>query len=138
MVNKQQYVFPGVILVLIAVWSSEAKDLKTPWLVYTNSLSINGLEMDTWINDRVISSLFFLPVSVDYHFTQGYLYWTSVFQDEVTRANLSNTADRDNLVTNSRSKADGLAVDMIINPVYCHAIRFTSAISHQVFPVCCI
>jgi hypothetical protein len=29
-------------------------------------------------------------------------------------------------------------VDMIINPVYCQAIRFTSAISHQIVPVCCI
>jgi len=28
-------------------------DLKTPWLVHTNSYSINGLEMDTWSSDIV-------------------------------------------------------------------------------------
>ena len=115
MVNKQQYVFSSVILVLIAVWSSEAQDLKTPWLVYTNSYSINGLEMDTWKNERVIRHLYNRPVSVDYHFTQGYLYWTSRYQDEVTRANLSNTADREDLVPNSRSKPGDMAVDWIYN-----------------------
>jgi hypothetical protein len=34
------------------------------------------------------------------------------------KANLSNTADREDLVTNSRSKADGIAVDWIYNHIY--------------------
>jgi hypothetical protein len=66
---------PLVSLVNISKAKLFIVDLKTPWLVYTNSYSINGLEMDTWINDRVISHLFNRPMSVDYHFTQGYLYW---------------------------------------------------------------
>ena len=117
MFNKQQYAFPGVILVLIAVWSSEAQDLKTPWLVHTTTFSINGLEMDHWSSDIVITGLY-RPDSVDYHFTQGYLYWTAEYNDWVSRANLSNTADREDLVTNSRSKADGMAVDWIYNHIY--------------------
>ena len=82
---QAQWTEPLVSLVNISKAKLFIVDLKTPWLVYTNSYSINGLEMDTWINDRVISHLYNRPMSVDYHFTQGYLYWTSRYQDGVTR-----------------------------------------------------
>jgi len=59
-------------------------DLKTPWLVHTNLNTINGLEMNTWNNYTIISGLTG-AVSVDYHFTQGYLYWTDQITDRITR-----------------------------------------------------
>jgi hypothetical protein len=82
---QAQWTEPLVFLVNISKAKLFILDLKTPWLVYTNSYSINGLDMDTWINDIVISHLYNRPVSVDYHVTQGYLYWTSRYQDGVTR-----------------------------------------------------
>ena len=120
-VNNQQCVFSGVILVLIAVWSSEAQDLKAPWLVHTLTHSINGLDMKSGNSQTVIDSPYPLrisPVSVDYHFTQGYLYWTDIYQYGITRANLSNTTNWEDLVTNSRSKVIGIAVDWIYNHIY--------------------
>jgi hypothetical protein len=59
-------------------------NLKIPWLVHTHSYSINGLEIDTWSIDTVITGLS-RPVSVDYHFTQGYLYWTDENTDRPAR-----------------------------------------------------
>jgi len=40
--------------------------------------------MGNWSSDRVITGLS-RAVSVDYHFTQGYLYWTDEYADRLTR-----------------------------------------------------
>ena len=50
--------------------------------VYLNT--IHGLEMAAWNNYTIVSGLT-RAVSVDYHFTQGYLYWTDQITDRITR-----------------------------------------------------
>ena len=60
-------------------------DLKTPWLVHTNLDTINGLEMNNSWNSYTIITGLTGAISVDYHFTKRFLYWTDQITDRITR-----------------------------------------------------
>jgi len=58
-------------------------DLK-PWLIYANFLSIEKLEMDTWVSSTLVSGLN-KAVAIDYHYDKGYIFWADQNADRITR-----------------------------------------------------
>ena len=58
-------------------------DLK-PWLIYTNDLSIEKLELDTWVSSTLVRGLYG-AVALDYHFYEGYIFWADQNADRITR-----------------------------------------------------
>jgi hypothetical protein len=48
-------------------------DLK-PWLIYANFLSIEKIEMDTWVSSTLVRGLY-QAVALDYHYDKGFIFW---------------------------------------------------------------
>jgi hypothetical protein len=71
MVNKQQYVFPGVILVLITVWSSEAQgeDYKNP-----NTITCLGSDGGFLCIVIVCSNILLTPCGISILFSKYIFY----------------------------------------------------------------
>ncbi|VDI61717.1 Hypothetical predicted protein [Mytilus galloprovincialis] len=88
-----------------------------PWVIHTNKLTIDRLELETWTNTSVVRDMAG-AVSVDYHFTKGFIFYSDQTADRVSRMNLSNPSDTVDVITNSLSLADAIAIDWIYDHLY--------------------
>ena len=57
--------------------------------MHTNKLTIDRLEMDIWTNSTLVRGMVG-AVSVDYHYTNGFLYYSDQVADRISRYNSSN------------------------------------------------
>lgn len=55
-----------------------------PWVIHTNKLTIDRLELETWTNTSVVRDMAG-AVSVDYHFTKGFIFYSDQTADRVSR-----------------------------------------------------
>ncbi|CAG2242217.1 LRP5_6 [Mytilus edulis] len=101
---------------MINVWITKAEDAN-PWLMHTNKLTIDRLEMDIWTNSTLVRGMVG-AVSVDYHYTKGFLYYSDQVADRISRMNLRNPHDAKDIITNTLGLADAIAVDWIYDHLY--------------------
>ncbi|XP_071133360.1 low-density lipoprotein receptor-related protein 6-like isoform X2 [Mytilus edulis] len=101
---------------MIKIWITKAEDAN-PWLMHTNKLTIDRLEMDIWTNSTLVRGMVG-AVSVDYHYTKGFLYYSDQVADRISRMNLRNPHDAKDIITNTLGLADAIAVDWIYDHLY--------------------
>ncbi|CAC5413279.1 LRP5_6 [Mytilus coruscus] len=101
-----------------------------PWVMHTNKLTIDRLELETWTNTSVVRGMV-AAVSVDYHFTKGFIYYSDQKADRVSRwmfftdveyPNIEkcglDESNRQAIVTTNIGSPNGLSIDFTTNRLY--------------------
>ena len=68
----------------LQLWSPKYILEGESWILHTNVRTIERLELNTWTNRTLIGNQIG-AIAVDYHYTQGYIYWADQTDDRIQR-----------------------------------------------------
>ncbi|XP_061175457.1 low-density lipoprotein receptor-like isoform X2 [Saccostrea echinata] len=92
-----------------------------PWLLFANRNDIRKLEVDTLIQQPVVSDLH-SAIAVDYDYYKKVVYWSDNVQERIMKANISEKGETNRtsipVISRGVKTPDGISVDWIYHNLY--------------------
>ncbi|XP_076104146.1 von Willebrand factor D and EGF domain-containing protein-like [Mytilus galloprovincialis] len=107
------------LLLLSHVMISTCQNDSNPQLLYSNINEIEIIDTDTGVKTTIASNIN-RAISVDFHVTKGYIYWSDVTDRTISRIKYqsSNNGTVEVIITEDIMTPDGIAIDSVNDHLY--------------------
>ena len=99
-----------------------------PRLLYSNRRDIRVIETN-YRNETIVADGISDAAALDFHYAEGFLFWTDVSELKIKRAHLTEVED---VISVGLEKPEGLAVDWVTKSLYWTDHRDSSGKSSEI------